>query len=141
MPDRFGGRAAIGAQVFPGFRPSNEVDESRNSVAGYVDVEGDVIGWLRLGVAGRAEHYSDFGSTVDGKLTARVQPDPRFVVRGSISTGFRAPSLGQSFFSSTATNFLNLGQGLVPVESLTLPVDSRGRRRSWARCRSSRRAR
>jgi iron complex outermembrane receptor protein len=124
VPNQFGGRAAIGAQVFPGFRPSNEVDESRGSVAGYVDVEGNVIKWLRLGLAGRAEHYSDFGRTLDGKLTARVQPDPRFVVRGSVSTGFRAPSLGQSFFSSTATNFLNLGQGLVPVESLTLPVSS-----------------
>jgi iron complex outermembrane recepter protein len=124
VPDRNGDRAAIGAQVFPGFRPSNAVDASRQSVAGYVDVEGNVIGWLRLGVAGRAEHYSDFGNTLDGKLTARVQPDPRFVVRGSISTGFRAPSLGQSYFSSTATNFLNLGQGLVPVESLTLPVNS-----------------
>jgi iron complex outermembrane receptor protein len=47
-------------------------------------------------------------------------------VRGSVSTGFRAPSLGQSFFSSTATNFLSPGpgQGLVPVESLTLPVAS-----------------
>ena len=72
----------------------------------------------------RAEYYSDFGSTLDGKLTVRVQPHPTFVLRGSVSTGFRAPSLGQSFFSSTATNFLNLGQGLVPVESLTLPVDS-----------------
>jgi iron complex outermembrane recepter protein len=124
VANQLGDRAAIGAQVFPGFRPSNEVDESRNSVAGYVDAEGDVFKWLRVGAAGRAERYSDFGSTVDGKLTARVQPDPRFAVRGSVSTGFRAPSLGQSFFSSTATNFLNLGQGLVPVESLTLPVDS-----------------
>jgi iron complex outermembrane receptor protein len=124
VPNQFGGRAAIGSQVFPGFRPSNAVDASRNSVAAYGDVEGDVIRWLRLGVAGRTERYSDFGSTVDGKLTARLQPDPRFVVRGSISTGFRAPSLGQSFFSSTATNFLNLGQGLVPVDSLTLPVGS-----------------
>ena len=124
VANQFGDRAAIGAQVFPGFRPSNEVDESRASVAGYVDVEGNVVKWLRLGLAGRAERYSDFGSTLDGKLTARVQPDPRFVVRGSVSTGFRAPSLGQSFFSSTATNFLNLGQGLVPVESLTLPVGS-----------------
>ena len=42
VPNQFGGRAAIGAQVFPGFRPANEVDASRNSVAGYVDVEGDV---------------------------------------------------------------------------------------------------
>ena len=57
------------------------------------------------------------------RLTARVQPNAYFLVRGSVSTGFRAPSLGQSFFSSTATNFLNLGQGLVPVESLTLPVE------------------
>ena len=73
---------------------------------------------------GRTEHYSDFGNTVDGKVTARVEPHRRLVVRGAVSTGFRAPSLGQSFFSSTATNFLNLGQGLVPVESLTLPVDS-----------------
>jgi iron complex outermembrane receptor protein len=124
VPNQLDERAAIGAQVFPGFRPSNEVNASRHSVAGYVDVEGNIIGWLRLGAAGRAEHYSDFGNTVDGKLSARVQPDPRFVARGSISTGFRAPSLGQSFFSSTATNFLNLGQGLVPVESLTLPVNS-----------------
>ena len=124
VPNQFGGPAAIGAQVFPGFRPSNEVNQSRDSIAGYVDVEGDVTGWLRLDAAGRTEHYSDFGSTLDGKLTARVQPDPRFVVRGSVSTGFRAPSLAQSFFSSTATNFLNLGQGLVPVESLTLPVNS-----------------
>jgi iron complex outermembrane recepter protein len=123
-PNRAGGPAAIGAQVFPGFRPANEVDASRSSVAGYVDVEGDVIDWLRLGVAGRSERYSDFGSTVDGKVTARVRRHRRFMVRGAVSTGFRAPSLGQSFFSSTATNFLNLGQGLVPVESLTLPVGS-----------------
>jgi len=123
-PNQFGGRAAIGAQVFPGFRPSNEVNASRASVAAYVDAEGDVKQWLRVGAAGRAEHYSDFGGTIDGKLTARVQPDRYFLVRGSISTGFRAPSLGQSFFSSTATNFLNLGQGLVPVDSVTLPVGS-----------------
>ena len=125
VPNRSGGVAAIGAQVFPGFRPTNEVNESRTSVAGYVDVEGDVLEWLRLGLAARTEHYTDFGNTVDGKLTVRVQPDPRFVARGSLSTGFRAPSLGQSFFSSTATNFLNVpGQGLVPFESLTLPVSS-----------------
>ena len=124
VPNRADAPSAIGAQVFPGFRPSNEVDESRSSVAGYVDVEGDVLNWLRLGAAARTEHYSDFGNTVDGKITVRVRADRRLIVRSSLSTGFRAPSLGQSFFSSTATNFLNLGQGLVPVESLTLPVSS-----------------
>ncbi|HET7694139.1 MAG TPA: TonB-dependent receptor [Vicinamibacterales bacterium] len=122
--NRAGGIAAIGAQVFPGFRPSNEVNESRHSQAAYVDVEGEVVNRLRLGFAGRTEHYSDFGGTVDGKVSARLEIDRRFVVRGSVSSGFRAPSLGQSFFSSTATNFVNLGQGLVPVESLTLPVTS-----------------
>src|SRR5262245_35702945 len=124
VPNQLGGRAAIGAQVFPGFRPSNEADESRRSIAGYVDVEGDLLTWLRVGVAARAEDYSDFGGTLDGKLTLRLKPHRRVVLRGSVSTGFRAPSLAQSFFSSTATNFLNLGQGLVPVESLTLPVTS-----------------
>jgi iron complex outermembrane recepter protein len=124
VANRVGERAAIGSQVFPGFRPSNEVDRSRDSVAGYVDVEAEVVRGLRVGLAGRTEHYSDFGNTANGKLTARFEPTARVVVRAAVSTGFRAPSLGQSFFSSTATNFLDLGQGLVPVESLTLPVDS-----------------
>ena len=123
-PNQFGGPGAIGAQVFPGFRPSNEVKASRSNAAAYVDVEGDLRRWLRLGAAARTERYSDFGGTLDGRITARLQPARAIIVRSSVSTGFRAPSLAQSYFSSTATNFLNLGQGLVPVESLTLPVDS-----------------
>jgi len=82
--------------VFPGFRPSNEVDAARRSIAGYADVEWDLAAWFRLGVAGRAERYSDFGSTANGKLTVRVAQDPRVVVRGTVSTGFRAPSLGRN---------------------------------------------
>jgi iron complex outermembrane receptor protein len=125
--NQFGTAAGTpGAQVFPGFRPSNEVDASRSNVAAYVDVETDVTGLLRVGVAGRYEHYSDFGSTADGKLTVRVQPDRRFVVRGAISTGFRAPSLGQSYFSTISTNFLfdaATGQFL-PSEVATFPVGS-----------------
>jgi len=125
VPNVAGGIAAIGAQVFPGFRPTNAVNESRHSQAAYIDLEGDVLPWLRVGAAGRTEHYSDFGNTVDGKLTLRVQPTRELVLRGGVSSGFRAPSLGQSFFSSTATNFINVaGQGLVPFESLTLPVNS-----------------
>ena len=100
------------------------MNASRHNAAAYADVEGDLRRWLRLGAAARTERYSDFGNTLDGKITARLQPARAFIVRSSVSTGFRAPSLAQSHFSSTATNFLNLGQGLVPVESLTLPVDS-----------------
>jgi iron complex outermembrane recepter protein len=120
-----GGPAAVGAQVFPGFRPSNEVNEMRGNVAAYVDLEGDLTRRIRIGVAARTERYWDnLGGTYDGKATGRVQATSFLIVRGAVSTGFRVPSLGQSYFSSTATNFLNLGQGLVPVESLTLPVDS-----------------
>lgn len=123
VPDRNGNLAPLGAQVFPGFRPSNEIDEGRTGTAAYLDLEGDVVPWLRLGVAGRFEHYTDFGNTFNQKLTVRLSPDERFAIRGAVSTGFRAPSLGQSFFSSTATNFIpSPTGGLVPVESLTLPV-------------------
>lgn len=120
-----GGVAALGAQVFPGFQPKNAVDVSRHDVAFYVDLEGDVLKRLKLGAAGRFENYSDFGSTVDGKLTARFAVTEKVVLRGAAATGFRAPSLAQSYFSSTATNFLNVpGQGLQPFESLTAPVGS-----------------
>ena len=115
-PDRNGGVAAAGAQVFPGFRPSNEVDASRSSYAGYVDFEGDVLSFLRLGLAGRFEHYTDFGNTSDYKFTARLEATKQLVFRGAVSTGFRAPSLGQTNFSAISTNFLNVGGVFVPFE-------------------------
>jgi iron complex outermembrane receptor protein len=120
-----GAIAVPGAQVFPGFRPSNAVDVSRSNVALYADLEGDVARRLRLGVAGRFENYSDFGSNVDGKVTVRIQAHERLVLRGAASTGFRAPSLAQSNFSAVSTNFINLpGQGTVPVEVGTFAVGS-----------------
>ena len=116
-PDRNGGVAAAGAQVFPGFRPSNEVDASRRSYAGYLDFEGDVLSFLRLGLAGRFEHYSDFGNTSDYKFTARLEATKQLVFRGAVSTGFRAPSLGQTNFSAISTNFLLNAAGVfVPFE-------------------------
>jgi iron complex outermembrane receptor protein len=124
VKNQAGGPAAPGAQVFPGFRPSNQIDTSRSNVAGYVDLEGDVVQRLRLGLAGRAEHYSDFGGTLDGKVTARLELHKRAVVRAAASTGFRAPSLAQSFFSTVSTNFTLVGGTFVPLEIVTAPVDS-----------------
>jgi iron complex outermembrane receptor protein len=115
-----GAQGAPGAQVFPGFRPGDATDQSRNSVAGYVDLEAQVVQKVLLGVAARVENYNDFGSTTDGKVTARFEPVTGFAVRGSISTGFKAPSLGQSFFSATSTNFING----IPFENRTFPVSS-----------------
>jgi iron complex outermembrane recepter protein len=115
-PDQFGGRAPAGAQVFPGFRPSNEVDASRDSYAGYIDFEADVLKFLRLGVAGRFEHYTDFGDTSDFKITARVEATKQLVFRGAASTGFRAPSLGQTNFSAISTNFLLVNGVFTPFD-------------------------
>ncbi len=119
-----GAQPAPGAQVFPGFQPADAGDHSRTNVAGYVDLETTPLAKLLLGLAGRTEHYSDFGNTTTGKASGRFEFYPGYAIRGAIQTGFRAPSLAQEFFSSTATNFLNFGQGLVPVEVRTLPVTS-----------------
>ncbi|HEX8358674.1 MAG TPA: TonB-dependent receptor [Longimicrobium sp.] len=115
-----GAIAAVGAQVFPGFRPSDVKDVSRNSVAGYVDVEATPVRALLLTFAARAENFSDFGSTLDGRVAARLEPVEGFALRGSVGTGFRAPSLPQQYFSSTATNFI----GGVPFDIRTFPVES-----------------
>jgi iron complex outermembrane receptor protein len=112
--------AALGAQVFPGFRPSDAGSHSRTNGAAYVDLESDVTSRFLLGLAGRAENYSDFGSTTTGKASARLELAKGLALRGAVSTGFRAPSLGQEFFSSTATNFI----AGVPFDIRTFPVAS-----------------
>jgi iron complex outermembrane recepter protein len=100
-----GGNA--GSQGFPGFQPADVVDESRNNIAAYVDLEAAVSDPLTVNGALRFERYSDFGTTVDGKLAAAYRLNDTFIVRGSASTGFRAPSLQQRFFSSTFTDFIS----------------------------------
>ncbi|MDB5674476.1 MAG: TonB-dependent receptor, partial [Sphingomonas bacterium] len=92
-----------GAQGFPGFQPSNVVDVHRSNVSGYLDLEAKPVDGLTLGAAARGEHYSDFGDTLNGKLSARYDFAPWFALRGTASTGFRAPSLQQQYFTSTAS--------------------------------------
>ena len=113
-------KAAVGAQVFPGFRPADAGKHTRNNVAAYVDLETDLVRDLLVGVAGRYEHYNDFGSTTTGKVAARYQVARGVALRSAVSTGFKAPSLAQSFFSSTATNFI----GGLPFDIRTFPVAS-----------------
>jgi iron complex outermembrane receptor protein len=119
-----GAQPAPGAQVFAGFRPTDAGDNTRTNFAGYVDFEATPVSRLMVGVAGRTEHYSDFGNTTTGKVSGRFEFVPGYAIRGAVQTGFRAPSLAQEFFSSTATNFLNLGAGLQPFEVRTLPATS-----------------
>ena len=107
-----------GAQGFPGFRPDNEVDEDRTSYSLYVDLETKLTEKLLASAAARGEHYSDFGSQVTGKISLRYDFVHAFAVRGTVSTGFRAPGLQQEYFTSTATNFING----VPFEVGTFPA-------------------
>jgi iron complex outermembrane receptor protein len=118
--------AAPFAQVFPGFRPEDETDASRNNVAGYIDLELSPTEALLIGIAGRAERYSDFGSTTDAKLALRYELLPGLAVRGAMQTGFRAPSLGQSYFSAVSTNFIIVSGVSTPFEIRTFAVGSRG---------------
>jgi iron complex outermembrane receptor protein len=112
--------AAGGAQVFPGFRPANATDVSRDSFAGYLELDADLSDSLTVQLAGRYEHFSDFGDTVNGKAAARYEVFDGVALRGSISTGFRAPSLAQQSFATTSTN--NVGGVLIEVG--TFPVSS-----------------
>src|SRR5689334_13438849 len=114
--------AAAGSQVYPGYQPQDAGSHSRNNVAGYVDLSSDITKQLLLDVAGRYEHYSDFGSTTTGKVAGRYEPVHGLSFRGAVSSGFRAPSLGQEYFSNTAINFV--GTPAVPLEIRTLPVSS-----------------
>lgn len=116
--------ASPGAQVFPGFQPADAGDHNRTSFAGYVDLETSPLKPLQIGLAGRTEHYSDFGSTTNGKASARLEFYPGYAIRGAVQTGFRAPSLAQEFLSNISTNFLNLGSGLLPYEVRLLPATS-----------------
>ncbi len=100
-----GGNA--GSQGFPGFQPGDATDRSRHSVAAYVDVETDLTASLKLQTALRYENYSDFGSTTTGKVAASFRAARDLLFRGSASTGFRAPSLQQVYFSSTFTDFIS----------------------------------
>ncbi len=109
-----------GAQVFPGFRPSDASDTDRHNVGLYADAETDISEVFSAGLALRYEDYSDFGSTTSGKLSARYELSDGFALRSTVSNGFRAPTLQQKMYSTTATNFI----AGVPFEIRTFPVTS-----------------
>lgn len=101
----------------PGFSLDNAGRWSQRSYAAYVDVEVPVTARWSVGAATRYEHFSSFGQTVDGKLSSRFEITPDFAIRGSLSTGFRAPTPAQLYTTSTV-------QGL---DTVTLQVFTSGR--------------
>ncbi|MDY6946499.1 MAG: TonB-dependent receptor [Pseudomonadota bacterium] len=109
-----------GAQVFPGFRPENEVNEDRTAVGAYIDLEANLTEKFLASVAMRGESYSDFGENLAGKLSLRYDFTEHFALRASVQNGFKAPSLQQQYFSTTSTNFI----GGIPFDIATFPVNN-----------------
>ena len=134
-PASDGGIAISGSQVFPGFRPEDAVEADRSNVGVYVDLEGDLVPRVLANVAARFENYTDFGSKLTGKLAMRFQPSSAITLRSAVSTGFRAPSLNQSFYSSVVTNFKpdEITNAPVAFETGIFPVNSREARALGAR--------
>ncbi|XHS78285.1 TonB-dependent receptor plug domain-containing protein [Burkholderiaceae bacterium UC74_6] len=109
-----------GASGFPGFQPSNAGEHKRHNTSVYAGLEGQLTAAFSASAALRAEHYSDFGSATAAKLSGRYVISSALSLRGTASTGFRAPSLAQQYFATTSTNLIN-GQ---LVDAGTFPVSS-----------------
>ncbi|MEO2268422.1 TonB-dependent receptor [Pseudoalteromonas sp. YIC-656] len=108
---------SIGSNGFPGFQPSQAGEFTRRNYAAYVDLETLFTEDFLMGFALRYEDYDSFGSTTNYKVTAHYTINDMFSLRGSVSTGFRAPTVGQANVSNVQTN---LSSGVL-VDSALLP--------------------
>lgn len=95
-----------GSQGFPGYSPANVVDRSRTNFGFYLDAELNVTDALLLSGAVRQENYSDFGQTTNYKVAGRYSVSNSLSLRGSVSTGFRAPSLAQKHYNLVFNNIV-----------------------------------
>lgn len=111
-----------GSQGFPGYSPKNEVDKNRTNLSLYADSELDVTENFLISGALRFENYSDFGSTLNGKFSTRLKASKNINFRGSISTGFRAPSLAQVYYNLRYTNFSSSGASEILLSPNNSPV-------------------
>jgi iron complex outermembrane receptor protein len=111
--------ADVGAQAGPGLSADSVVDVDRFVYSLYIDVEAEITDSLEVGAAARYEDYDDFGDALTGKLTAIWHANDMFAVRGALGSSFRAPSLPQTGFLSSTSNF---GDGGQLVEIRHLPV-------------------
>jgi iron complex outermembrane receptor protein len=113
-------RVSAGAQGFPALTSANALERSRRNGSAYLDLEAQLTDALLFGIAGRFEDYSDFGSTANGKASLRYDVAKWLALRGTVSTGFRAPSLQQQYFTSTAS----VVQNGIPFLTATTPSTS-----------------
>jgi len=111
-----------GSQGFPGYSPANEVNRSRSNVSLYADGELDITDDLLISTALRFENYSDFGSTLNGKIATRLKASKNINFRASLSSGFRAPSLAQIYYNLQFTNFSSSGASEILLSPNNSPV-------------------
>jgi iron complex outermembrane receptor protein len=93
-----------GSQSYQGLAPVNAGSHGRSNYAGYIDLSADIVPDWQIDLAGRYEHYTDFGHTTTGKLSTRYDFTSRFGIRATASNGFRAPSLAQESFSDVGVS-------------------------------------
>ena len=93
----------VGSNGFPGYPPAFATATRRRSHAAYVDVEADLTERWLGNVAVRYEDFSDFGEVTIGKVATRLRLSDRVNLRGSIGTGFRAPTPGQISTTNVST--------------------------------------
>ena len=122
----YGGRSpSPGLVSFTGTSPADASSLSRNNLAAYVDLSTKITPAWFVGIAGRYEHYTDSaGDTVSGKISTRYELAPGIALRGGVNTGFRAPSLAQTAFSTTQNTVTVVGNQRVLTTSKFLPVNS-----------------
>ncbi|MDE1145821.1 MAG: TonB-dependent receptor [Azospirillaceae bacterium] len=114
----YGSYAAGGSSSYAGFTPTDAHTADRNSAAAYIDLSTQLVQNWQFEVAGRIEHYDDFGESESGRIISRYDFTPWLAVRGAVGSGFRAPTLAQEYFSA-----LNVSP---TSASLQLPVNSPG---------------
>ncbi|MEJ2128198.1 MAG: TonB-dependent receptor [Woeseiaceae bacterium] len=116
----------VASDGFQGFPTASAGSFDSDSLAGYIDIEADFTDRFTGGAAVRFEDYDEFGSTFDWKLSGRVEISDSFALRGTVSTGFRAPTPGQVNTLNTTTSADESGNlipsGVYPVNSIEAQV-------------------
>jgi iron complex outermembrane receptor protein len=113
-----------GLQSFTGTTPADASTHNRNNFAGYVDLGTNPITPWYVGLSGRFEHYDDSsGDSATGKFTTRYELLPGLALRGSVNSGFHAPSLAEEWFSTTQNTTISNGANAISAQTKFLSAN------------------
>jgi iron complex outermembrane receptor protein len=107
-----------GSDSFAGIKPNEAGKWERNNIAGYLQIDYDINNKFLIGIANRYEKFSGFGSNFSWKINSRYKLGEKGVIRGSFSTGFRAPTLHQRHL--TSSQYIHASNSLTPRLQRTL---------------------